>query len=220
MAAAAEVFAKGGFEAGSVREISRMAEVNVASINYYFGSKEGLYREVLLTAHRCLMAEQELPKESDDPEQALRDWILFCMRFVLLKRSKHPVLGRLMAHEMHQPTAALGDLVEMVIRPNFEKLYAIVDAVSGGTLDKGRREMAAHQIVGMCVHFDHSRQVIGLLGLEVPEHEAGLARLAESIGDMAIQGIKVAGAGSKKANTKTKAAVAVKPGKKLTQSKN
>lgn len=188
--AAAQVFAETGFEDGSVREISRIAEVNVASINYYFGSKEGLYREVLLTAHARLLAQQPPPPPSVDPEQALRDWVLFCMRFVLLKRSKHPVLGRLMAHEMRQPTAALEDLVKLVIKPRFEMLFKIVEAVSGGTLDKARREMAAHQIVGMCVHFDHSRKVIGLLGLEVPENEAGLSRLAESIADMAIRGIK------------------------------
>lgn len=198
LAAAAEVFAKAGFAEGSVREISRRARVNVASINYYYGSKEGLYREVLLTAHQRLMAEQSPPPASDDPVQALKDWVRFCMRFVLLKRSRHPVLGRLMAHEMRQPTPALEELVKLVIRPNFEQLFKIVDAVSGGTLDAERRDMAAHQIVGMCVHFDHSRKVIGLLGLEVPDSDEGLEKLAASVADMALWGIRQAAETPKK----------------------
>ena len=62
LVAAGVVFAKAGFAAGSVREISLKARVNVASINYYFSSKEGLYREVLLAAHRKLLEQEPPPK--------------------------------------------------------------------------------------------------------------------------------------------------------------
>tara|TARA_R110002049_G_scaffold175660_1_gene342958 strand:- start:26 stop:694 length:669 start_codon:yes stop_codon:yes gene_type:complete len=189
--AAGEVFAKTGFAEGSVREISRQAHVNVASINYYFGSKEGLYREVLLTAHRQLLDQEPPPSPAADPELALREWIEFCLRFVLLKRSAHPVLGRLMAHEMRQPTAALAELVKLVIKPIFSNLVGIVNAVTNGTLDKPAREMSAHQIVAMCVHFDHSREVIGRLGFAVPEAEVGIQRLADSITNMALRGLKL-----------------------------
>lgn len=44
------VFAEKGFEAGSVRAITQKAKANQAAINYHFGSKEGLYREVLKTS--------------------------------------------------------------------------------------------------------------------------------------------------------------------------
>lgn len=190
LAAAGGVFAEAGFEPGSVREISRRARVNVASIHYYFGSKEGLYREVLLAAHRQLLDQEPPPEPAEDPELALREWIRFCLRFVLLKRSAHPVLGRLMAHEMHQPTGALAELVKLVIKPRFTNLIQLVEAVAGSALDRPRREMAAHQIVGMCVHFDHSREVIGRLGFAVPENEARIVRLADSIADMALHGLR------------------------------
>jgi AcrR family transcriptional regulator len=45
--AAIAVFSAKGFEGGSVREITQTANANQAAINYHFGGKDGLYREVL-----------------------------------------------------------------------------------------------------------------------------------------------------------------------------
>ncbi len=43
--AATDLFAEHGFDAVGVRDIARAAKVPVSAINYYFGSKEALYRE-------------------------------------------------------------------------------------------------------------------------------------------------------------------------------
>jgi AcrR family transcriptional regulator len=194
--AAAAVFAANGYGAGSVREICERARVNVASVNYYFGSKEGLYREVLLESHRQVLAEEPPPEPAEDPEEALRDWVRFCLRFVLLRRAADPVLGRLMAHEMRQPTPVLSELVRLIIRPVFGRLREIVERLAGRGEDPLRCEMAAHQIVAMCVHFDHSRAVIGRLGFTVPSTEAGIAELADSVVAMALHGLR-GGAGQR-----------------------
>lgn len=45
------LFATLGFEGTSVREIARLAEVNVASVNYHFSSKEKLFHEILLKGY-------------------------------------------------------------------------------------------------------------------------------------------------------------------------
>lgn len=44
---ATELFSTQGFEGTSVREIANDADVNVAMINYYFGSKEKLFESVV-----------------------------------------------------------------------------------------------------------------------------------------------------------------------------
>lgn len=44
---AEQLFAEQGFEAVSVREISKAAAINIAMVSYYFGSKEKLYEEVI-----------------------------------------------------------------------------------------------------------------------------------------------------------------------------
>ncbi len=45
--AAEELFADQGFDAVSLRQITAQADVNLAAVNYYFGSKGGLIVEVL-----------------------------------------------------------------------------------------------------------------------------------------------------------------------------
>ena len=44
---AEQLFAKHGFEAVSVRQLAAEAEVNLAMVSYYFGSKDGLFQELL-----------------------------------------------------------------------------------------------------------------------------------------------------------------------------
>jgi AcrR family transcriptional regulator len=45
-----KLFAKDGFETVSVRDITQHAEVNLASVNYHFGSKDELIQEIVIEA--------------------------------------------------------------------------------------------------------------------------------------------------------------------------
>jgi AcrR family transcriptional regulator len=54
--AALELFAASGFEGASTRAIAERAGVNLPAIQYYFGSKEGLYRAVVEQFRREMQA--------------------------------------------------------------------------------------------------------------------------------------------------------------------
>jgi AcrR family transcriptional regulator len=91
--AAAVVFAENGYEGGSVRDITRRAQANQAAINYHFGGKEGLYREVLRMAFAALKESDVLDAErldSLEPTEALRLFV----RQMLLPLLKRSVLAR------------------------------------------------------------------------------------------------------------------------------
>jgi AcrR family transcriptional regulator len=55
---AERLFAEHGYGETSIRAIVAKARVNQAAINYHFGGKDGLYREVLRTAFRALTKQQ------------------------------------------------------------------------------------------------------------------------------------------------------------------
>ena len=51
---AEKLFSKYGFEGASVREIAKHADANIASVNYYFKNKHGLYWAVMDRSHMLL----------------------------------------------------------------------------------------------------------------------------------------------------------------------
>ncbi|MCX8064769.1 MAG: CerR family C-terminal domain-containing protein [Candidatus Hydrogenedentes bacterium] len=66
---AGQLFADLGVQGTSIRHIVKKCGVNIASINYYFGSKENLYIETLKYVAwqvRCPLANQLLSKSSID----------------------------------------------------------------------------------------------------------------------------------------------------------
>jgi AcrR family transcriptional regulator len=72
---AIDIFAAKGFEGGSVRAITQRAKANQAAINYHFGNKEGLYREVLKLSIEAFSEKALLiPETIDDMDrdEALR----------------------------------------------------------------------------------------------------------------------------------------------------
>lgn len=54
--AAGELFASTGFAETTNKMVAARAEVDLASINYHFGSRNGLYEAVLVDAHRRLIS--------------------------------------------------------------------------------------------------------------------------------------------------------------------
>jgi AcrR family transcriptional regulator len=76
--AAIKVFAKHGYDGGSVEKISRAAKSYDRMIYYYFGSKEGLFIEVLETIYRRFNeAESEVVTDLAQPLESLKAVVRF-----------------------------------------------------------------------------------------------------------------------------------------------
>ncbi|MDB6004541.1 MAG: transcriptional regulator, TetR family, partial [Prosthecobacter sp.] len=150
--AAAAVFAKDGFEKASLRAICLKANANVAAVKYYFGHKEGLYREVFLS---CCgeNRDQDTPvtlADGEAPEVTLRRWIHYLLERVLLKRAANPVKSQIMAHEMREPTPCLDEFIKLIVRPFHEELQRIVAAVLGREKVDEDCILFGHHIIGLC----------------------------------------------------------------------
>ena len=72
---AGQVFAERGYADATSKEICERAGTPMASINYHFGSREALYEEVLIEAHRQIVSVDELVEMTralGDPRDKLR----------------------------------------------------------------------------------------------------------------------------------------------------
>ena len=80
--AATRVFARYGYDGGSLEKISRSAKSVDRMIYYYFGSKEGLFIDVLENAYRRMNdAELKLKLDTSRPVDGLNDVIAFVLSY-------------------------------------------------------------------------------------------------------------------------------------------
>ena len=94
--AAIKVFARHGFDGGSVEQISSTARSHDRMIYYYFGSKEGLFIAVIEEIYRRFdEAESSLEIDMGDPVRALREMT----RFVWNYYNRHPEFIALLNEE-------------------------------------------------------------------------------------------------------------------------
>src|ERR1700742_1703708 len=69
------LFARHGFVGASLRQVTAAAQVNLAAVNYHFGSKENLINEVFRRRLDVLNSERvrALTRVENDPEHRLED---------------------------------------------------------------------------------------------------------------------------------------------------
>src|SRR6516165_3670481 len=109
--AAEQIFAEQGFEGTSIRAICKQANANIAAVNFYFRSKQGLYNEAVKYAHRGCTQGEPLPEwPSDTPAvDKLRDFIRVMV--ARMQTPQSPASLQLMLREMAQPTEACKEVV-------------------------------------------------------------------------------------------------------------
>lgn len=186
--AAGPIFADKGFTAATVREICQQAEVNLASVNYYFGDKERLYIETVKMAHRNRTEQAPMPAWDEDttPEQKLRDFIGNLLTRMLGVPTS-PWQTRLMMREVLSPTSACKELVEEYFRPHFELLLSIVGQLLPENEPRHVCEQIGFSIVGQCLYYRVAGDVVALL-VESPQRQQHytIDKLADHISNLTL----------------------------------
>jgi len=190
------LFAQKGFEGVSVREITRAARCNLASVNYHFGNKENLYLEVFRSrwmprARR--MQESFRQALKSDGDRSLNH-IIQSLALAFLKGPMSDEERRyhhqLMAREIAQPTAALDMLADQVMRPFFRELTDMIrPLLAPNEIHEEELMLGAMGIFAMILYFSFGRlAVTRLLGYEYDD--ALRKRLSGYIADFSITGLK------------------------------
>jgi AcrR family transcriptional regulator len=185
--AAGEMFAERGFEATTVRDICHSAGANLAAVNYYFGDKQRLFVEAVLTAHRWRMEQANLPDwpANTPPEKKLADFIATFIRRVRTG-PKDAWQNRLMMRELMRPDAACAEVVRDSIRPQFEILLEILRALLPKQTTTEAAHLAAFSVVGQCLFYHFADPVVRHLIDDAEYSELSIEKLARHIADFSL----------------------------------
>jgi AcrR family transcriptional regulator len=187
---ATRLFAARGFKKVTVREICHEAHANIAAVNYHFGDKLGLYREVLSAAIETMRDTTDMAREAGEggtPEQKLRAYVhVFLQR--VAGSGFDSWIHQLMAQEMMDPTPALDMVADQVIRPRL----AYVGNIIGELLGRPAEDDAVRRCV-LSIQAQCTMAIANPLSRRlVPGHHdaATLERLADHITDFSIGGVR------------------------------
>ncbi len=189
---ASKVFAERGFAATTIRMICGRANVNIAAINYHFGGKEALYREVLRYVRRRAYEKYPITyglSDNPSPEERLHAFVhSFLLR--ALGNEWAVGFGTLTMREMVEPTDALDIIVDEGIRSMFQQLVDIVEAILGKDAGDELVLSCSRSIIGQCVFYMFSRSVIMRMAPEQKFGDEALKSFAGQIVDFSMNALR------------------------------
>ena len=188
------LFARKGFDAVSIREITRAADCNLAAVNYHFKNKQNLYLQVfrerwlpragrIRDFFKTALAAQESPSP-DAVVQALAQAFIAGPLSDEERQRHHQLITR----ELCQPTEAFDILMEEAMRPMFKELFSQMGAFMPQETDRDKLLLHFLSIFGMVLHFNFAREAVSrLTGRKYDT--AFKDRLIKQITDFALHGL-------------------------------
>jgi AcrR family transcriptional regulator len=189
--AAERLFADRGFKDVTVRDICRDAAANVAAVNYHFGDKMGLYREVLQGAIDAVRATTEAGRQAGagcSTEEKLRRFVAVFLQRVLAPG--HETLHRLIQREIDDPTLALDALIDQGVRPRVEYLAGLVADLIGCEPSDDVALRSVGSLMSQAVLYVRRNPVAERMGFPVTRTPAEIDEAARHIAEFSIGGIK------------------------------
>lgn len=161
LTAACEVFAEKGYGNATVAEICEKAEANIASINYYFGSKESLYDAVW--RHAFEVTAKTYPLNAGLSEQPQLEDYLFSYANAVLHRifddGPAGFFPKLLRQEMAFPTLALDLIARDALQPQSRFLGDHVHRELEGHVGEEDIRRCMHSIIGQCAFYNFATPI-------------------------------------------------------------
>ena len=199
MVAAAEVFAEQGFRHARISDICERAQANIAGVNYHFGDKENLYLAVVQKLDEESKA--DAPYMKIDPDASAEEKLhTFVREFlgVLLRTGPSTWLGKLMAREMMEPTAALDYMIEHVIPPVDGVARGIVGEVLSLPAESPIVQLCVSSVLSQCMIYFDTKEIVlrtrpELINPDRSYDPATIAFLAEHVTQFSLHGMQSMG---------------------------
>lgn len=190
LSAAGIEFADRGFRGTTIRDICRKAGVNVAAVNYYFGDKQRLYKEVIAASHPANVADSPEFPEGTPPRERFRAFVHAFLTHVRSLPSDSWRL-RLIIRELTNPLPACRETLRDAFQSRFDELLSIFRELLPDAPDAFRKRLAIG-IFGQCIVYRRDGIPQLLLGDEEIERYFGVDTVTDHIVAMTLCAVGLA----------------------------
>ena len=167
---ATQLFAQKGFAATSTREICHAACVNPASIHYYFGDKNGLYKSVHKLSIDTIWRYWPKPEDISLPLPELMRKLIRPFVFSALKESEMSWLMKIHLREMLDPTPIIQDMfTEFTIQPLQTSLMQMLAHHCGADVLDAELKRLLSAIIALAKDYCWSKQIMQNMSPELFE---------------------------------------------------
>lgn len=142
LAAAEKLFAEQGYEGTSTRQIAKEAGANMAMINYYFGSKDGVFMEIMTNSIKEF--NMHLVSINEDQVSSMEKLRRVVNRYV------HRILSNISFHRMMHREFLLAQRPEMFCRIKEAmaiNLNIIENIINEGIADGGFKQVDVRMLI-------------------------------------------------------------------------
>jgi AcrR family transcriptional regulator len=148
IAAAEKLFALRGYDSTSVRDICQEADVNVAMVNYYFGSKEGLFRDMVEQKASFMRGKLEV-LAADKTISSIKK-MQIAIEHLVSRMFRHKPFTMVVIREMSKDSVnSLRNSLQELFLPNMKMLRNIIkQGIRSGEFRKVDVELTIATLIG------------------------------------------------------------------------
>jgi TetR/AcrR family transcriptional regulator, regulator of cefoperazone and chloramphenicol sensitivity len=184
--AAGRIFAERGFDAATIKQITDAAKVNVAAVNYHFGSKRKLYLEVLRVALPDIRERPFHTIPGASPKDELRTFISSVFSS-MLGADRPRWHSEVAIREVVSPTGALPKLVEEYFVPFTRDLENLVRKFCAHEPEVELVRLVAQSIMALCVYWVIFRRFLPYVWPGFSLSEARSKWIADYVYELSLQ---------------------------------
>ncbi len=159
---AAREFADYGYRETTIRTICQKAGVNIASVNYYFRTKNSLYKKVVkYLFERIEKSPLELCVYSDEKEweKDISDFISEIYDNVNNDSFVYRSFNRIMFWEMLSPSEVFPDIYRKYIQPFINKAEHMICAGIPDKTSKEHIRIIVFSLISQCLFYSQNRVI-------------------------------------------------------------
>lgn len=166
---ALKAFGEGSFLAVTTRHISEAAGVSLPTLQYYFGSKEGLYRgcaEAIVERYRrhtssaAASAREVLNKESSgEAARAQLKAVIRALAGLLVGSNQAEAWAQFVARELRDPGPAFELLYSSLWRPGVELTTKLIARIRGCSESDPNARIQALMLISSLLAFQSGRSI-------------------------------------------------------------